>query len=121
MLGMQAAYQEVPPAARAALHLRVGRQLMAGLPHAQYEEQQYGILHHFNEAIHLIDDPAERLKLVKANMAAGEGNVPAFLISCFHSLQEFSARCHMEHYGSGDLCNNVLILLRWVEPGSGRL
>ena len=74
---MQAAYQEVLPAARASLHLRVGRQLMAGLPRAQYEEQQYGILHHFNEAIHLITDPAERLKLVTANMAAGEAPLQA--------------------------------------------
>jgi hypothetical protein len=44
---------------------------MAGLSAAQYEDNQYSILHHFNEAIQLINDTAERLKLAKANMAAG--------------------------------------------------
>jgi hypothetical protein len=67
----QAAYQEVDPVQRPELHLQVGRRLMAGLSAAQYEDNQYSILHHFNEAIQLITDTAERLKLAKANMAAG--------------------------------------------------
>ncbi|GAQ90902.1 hypothetical protein KFL_007000010 [Klebsormidium nitens] len=67
----EAAYEELGEADRAGVHLTVGRRLLAGLSAAQCEEHKFAILHHFNQALPLITDPAERLRLAHDNLAAG--------------------------------------------------
>jgi hypothetical protein len=69
---LQAAYRELDQEQCGAVHLRIGRRLLEGLTRAQYDEHEFAILHHFNQALHLITEPAERLKLAQANLAAGE-------------------------------------------------
>lgn len=69
---LQAAYQELTAEERPAVHLRVGRRLLGGMSAAQYEEHAFAVLHHFNQALPLITDPVERLRLSHANLAAGQ-------------------------------------------------
>jgi predicted ATPase len=65
----QAAYSLVPPAARPALNLTIGRKLLAAAgedaPGPLFE-----IVNHMNQGIALIDSRAERLRLAKLNLLA---------------------------------------------------
>jgi hypothetical protein len=76
---VQAAYHELDEAQRTAAHLRLGRQLLAGLTEKQLEEHVFTVLHHFNVALALITDTEERLKLAKFNLIAGQRSGPACL------------------------------------------
>jgi predicted ATPase len=65
----QAAYALVPPAARPALNLTIGRTLLA----AAVEETPgplFEIVNHMNQGIPLIESRAERLRLAKLNLLA---------------------------------------------------
>jgi predicted ATPase len=65
----QAAYALVPPAARPALNLTIGRALLAAAGENPAGEL-FEIVNHMNQGIALIDSRAERLKLARLNLLA---------------------------------------------------
>ena len=65
----QAAYALVPPAARLALNLGIGRALLAAAGD-EVSGQLFEIVNHMNQGIALIDSRAERLRLTKLNLLA---------------------------------------------------
>ena len=65
----QAAYALVPPAARSALNLGIGRALLAA-GGEDVTPQLFEIVSHMNQGIALIDSRNERLKLAKLNLQA---------------------------------------------------
>ncbi len=67
----QAAYSSLPEAERAAVHLQIGRQLVAHTPIERLDERLFEIVAQLNHATTLIEAPAERLRLAELNLAAG--------------------------------------------------
>ncbi len=65
----QAAYALVPPAARPALNLGIGRTMLAAAGE-DVAPQLFEIVSHMNQGIALIDSRSERLKLAKLNLQA---------------------------------------------------
>ncbi len=65
----QAAYALVPPAARPALNLGIGRTLLAAAGD-DVTTYLFEIVNHMNQGIALIDSRSERLKLAKLNLQA---------------------------------------------------
>jgi len=65
----QAAYTLVPPAARPALNLGIGRTLLAGAGE-DVSTQVFEIVNHMNQGIALIESRSERLKLARLNLLA---------------------------------------------------
>ncbi len=67
----QAAHELVTEAERPALRLRCGRLLLAASSEVEVEERLFVILESLNAAVELIDDPAERSRLLALNLRAG--------------------------------------------------
>lgn len=67
----QAAHELISDAARPAMRLRCGRLLLAASSEAELEERLFIILESFNDALHHIDDPAERDRLLALNLRGG--------------------------------------------------
>ncbi|MEW9899935.1 diguanylate cyclase [Chitinivorax sp. PXF-14] len=67
----QAAHSLTPESERAALQLETGRLLLAHTPPEQLDEQLFTILEPLNQAVSLIDDPAERAHLLALNLRGG--------------------------------------------------
>lgn len=67
----QAAYDSMPWNERTRTHLAIGRLLVAGVEQGEQPEQLFEILAQLNRGQRLIDDPAERLRLARLNLAAG--------------------------------------------------
>jgi predicted ATPase/signal transduction histidine kinase/GAF domain-containing protein len=67
----QAAYTELPPEARAPLHLAIGRALQAYNDAAQLDERIFDVVSHLNRGSSLITDADERAALVALNLEAG--------------------------------------------------
>jgi predicted ATPase len=65
----QAAYELIPTAERAALHLKVGRQLVEKFGSAS--EHLFEIVGHLNRGRELLQHPAERRHLAELDLAAG--------------------------------------------------
>ena len=65
----QAAYAMVPPAARPALNLTIGRTLLAAAAE-DVPGQLFEIVNHMNQGMALIDSRAERLRLARLNLLA---------------------------------------------------
>lgn len=68
----QAAHELTPPAQRAALLLHTGRRLLAGSEAAELEHRLFTVLECLNQAVTLIDDPAERAQLLALNLRGAE-------------------------------------------------
>ncbi|HVK93976.1 MAG TPA: EAL domain-containing protein, partial [Noviherbaspirillum sp.] len=68
----EAAYLSIPAASRAALHLQIGRLLLAGKTQAQIEEAVFTIVDHFNRGADSITDANERALLCHLNFLAGK-------------------------------------------------
>jgi predicted ATPase len=66
----QAAYALIPEHARNAVHLGVGRQLLAECGAHVPEDRLFEIVNHLNLGRTLVDDDAERLALARLNLAA---------------------------------------------------
>jgi PAS domain S-box-containing protein len=66
----EAAYALVPEAVRPAVHLRIGRLLLAGLPAEQFERDIFEVVSHFNRGVALMSDPDEQLRVARFNLAA---------------------------------------------------
>ena len=67
----EAAYASIPPEARAAEHLRIGRRLATHGPAPGHDERVFDIANQLNRATALIASPAERESLAAHNLAAG--------------------------------------------------
>jgi predicted ATPase/signal transduction histidine kinase len=67
----QAAYDMIGVGERPALHLAIGRVLLAQSNTEQFEQRLFDVVNHMNQGAALIDDPAERLQLAEFNIRAG--------------------------------------------------
>ncbi|XYH98616.1 AAA family ATPase [Sorangium sp. So ce1128] len=67
----QAAYSAVEEGERNALHLRIGRILLAKSGAEPQGKALFDITNHLNLGVALIDDPGERVRLARLNLAAG--------------------------------------------------
>jgi predicted ATPase/signal transduction histidine kinase len=99
----QAAYASIPEERRAALHLSIGRVLLASAAASGLEGRIFDIVHHMNHGIGLITDAGERLQLAKLNMKAGvkAKNSTAYTLAVQylrHALQLLGSERWSEHY-----------------------
>lgn len=67
----QAAYSLIPEGERAAIHLRIGRRLLASTAHEQLEEALFDIVNHLNHGVALVTDTEEKAALCWLNARAG--------------------------------------------------
>ena len=67
----QAAYSLIAEKNRQAIHLQIGRLLLADSSKAQLEEKVFDIANHFNQAGRLITAPAEKIEVATLNLQAG--------------------------------------------------
>jgi PAS domain S-box-containing protein len=68
----EAAYMLIAEYARASMHLRTGRLLLANTPADQREETIFEIVNQFNRASNLIKSRAEREQVAQLNLMAGK-------------------------------------------------
>lgn len=68
----QAAYDFLDPGRRKALHLEIGRMLMAGLPKDRREERLFETAQHMNHCLELIQDNNELYEVIRLNISAGK-------------------------------------------------
>ncbi|HMY14956.1 MAG TPA: AAA family ATPase [Polyangium sp.] len=68
----ESSYAQTPAELRRAVHLRIGRALLAGTKADELESRNFDIANQLNLAIDLITDPAERLELARINLLAGK-------------------------------------------------
>lgn len=68
----QLVYQRIPAPQRAALHLRIGRQLLAGTPAAALPTMLFSILEQLNPGVAGMPMRAERERCAHLNLQAGE-------------------------------------------------
>jgi PAS domain S-box-containing protein len=67
----EAAYSLIPPQSCAEVHLRIGRLLIERMTPKEITESIFDVVNQLNQAVDLIDDPAERLSLLRLNVVAG--------------------------------------------------
>ena len=67
----QAAYAMVEAAERPALHLAIGRALLAEHSESQADARLFDIVNHLNHGAALLTDPGERVRLAELNLRAG--------------------------------------------------
>ncbi len=67
----QAAYALIPEAERKAVHLRIGRMLLASLSPEQLRERLFDVVGQLNAGAELMGDGEERLRLARLNAEAG--------------------------------------------------
>jgi signal transduction histidine kinase len=67
----QAAYAVVPAADRPALHLAIGRVLLAEARGADLETRLFDVVDHLNQGLALVADAAERRRVAELNLRAG--------------------------------------------------
>jgi len=67
----EAAYSLIPPPQRPEVHLRIGRVLIEKMSQTQITESIFDVVNQLNRAVDLIEDPEERLSLVRLNVVAG--------------------------------------------------
>ncbi|MFM0155392.1 MULTISPECIES: AAA family ATPase [Paraburkholderia] len=67
----EAAYALIPAGERAAAHLGIGRMFATSATAADLEQNIFEIVNQYNRAAELIDDPAERERVVEFNLIAG--------------------------------------------------
>lgn len=67
----QAAYSLISEKDRPFLHLGVGRVLLQSLPASEIDKKVFDIVPHFNQAINLIQEEEEILRVAELNLTAG--------------------------------------------------
>ena len=67
----EAAYALIPEGERAAVHLRIGRMLLAHAPSSELEERIFEIVNQLDRGATLITLQREKLQLAELNMIAG--------------------------------------------------
>lgn len=100
----QAAYAAIPEDERPALHLAIGRVLIAGTAPAQAEARLFDIVNHMNHGISLIEDPGERFDLaqlcIRAGRKARKSTAYTLAVRCFRNAVDLlGADAWPEHYG----------------------
>ena len=68
----EAAYALIPTERRAAMHLRIGRMLVAHTPPGKLDEAIFEIVNQLNRASSLVTAPEEREQLAEFNLLAGK-------------------------------------------------
>ena len=68
----EAAYALIPTERRAAMHLRIGRMLVAHTPPGKLDEAIFEIVNQLNRASSLMTAPEEREQLAEFNLLAGK-------------------------------------------------
>ena len=82
----QAVYSLIPGDDRNALHLRIGRLLLADASEAQLEESLFDVVNQLNRGRELVGDAGERARLTELNLRAGR---KAKLSSAFVPAYEY--------------------------------
>jgi PAS domain S-box-containing protein len=67
----EAAYTLIPPEQRPEVHLRIGRRLMEKMSQTEIAESIFDVVNQLNRAVHLMEELAERLSLLRLNVIAG--------------------------------------------------
>lgn len=67
----EAAYALIPESERAAAHLSIGRMFATHASAGDLEQNIFEIVNQYNRAIAIVDDPAERRRVVEFNLSAG--------------------------------------------------
>ncbi|MBN1209063.1 MAG: AAA family ATPase [Myxococcaceae bacterium] len=67
----QAAHALIPEEERKAVHLKIGRLLLATLSPEEVREKLFDVVSQLNAGADLLDEPAERLRLARLNAEAG--------------------------------------------------
>lgn len=67
----QAAYSLLTEAVKKAVHLKIGRLMLANTPLNEIDERVHTIMDHLNTGLDLIEDPAEKIKMADYNLLAG--------------------------------------------------
>ncbi|HYO58708.1 trifunctional serine/threonine-protein kinase/ATP-binding protein/sensor histidine kinase [Archangium sp.] len=68
----QAAHALIPLEERKAVHLRIGRLLLASLPPEELQESLFDVVGQLNAGVELLTDPTERHRVARLNAEAGE-------------------------------------------------
>jgi PAS domain S-box-containing protein len=68
----QAAYSLIPEDQKQPTHLLIGRLLLKSTSDSETDANIFEIVNHWNDAIDLIVDPLERMKLAELNLTAGQ-------------------------------------------------
>ncbi len=82
----QAAYAQISAPEQQAVHLEIGRLLLANTPAAELEQRVFDIVQHYNQAGALVTDETERLRLAELNMKAAD---LAYGAAAFRSAQAY--------------------------------
>ncbi len=67
----EAAYAQIPESERAAVHLRIGRLLLAKLTEADTSERVFDVVNQLNRGATLLTSPEERVRVAELNLIAG--------------------------------------------------
>ncbi|WP_434427068.1 AAA family ATPase [Nannocystis pusilla] len=67
----EAAFSLIPAAERAAVHLRIGRALLARLAREELEAQLFEVAGHFEAGAHLLEPSEEKVRVAALHLAAG--------------------------------------------------
>ncbi|MFE8597755.1 trifunctional serine/threonine-protein kinase/ATP-binding protein/sensor histidine kinase [Archangium violaceum] len=84
----QAAYGLIPEPERKAVHLRIGRLLLASLPPEELREQLFDVVRQLDTGVELITDAGERHRVARLNAEAGR---KARASTAFRSAADFFA------------------------------
>jgi len=68
----QAAYSRIDDEQKQAIHLQIGRLLLKNTPADALAEKVFDVVEHFNHSIELLNNQAERLKVARLNLMAGQ-------------------------------------------------
>ena len=99
----QAAYATLSAQEKPALHLAIGRALLAGTSAAQVDARLFDIVNHLNHGSALIGDRAERQRLAELNVRAGakarDATAYELAVRCFrHAADLLGAEGWTERY-----------------------
>jgi predicted ATPase/signal transduction histidine kinase/CheY-like chemotaxis protein/tRNA A-37 threonylcarbamoyl transferase component Bud32 len=68
----QAAYALMDDDGRKAVHLQIGRLLLANLAPEEQQERIFTVVDHFNKGLELIEDKEEKIKVLELNLQGGK-------------------------------------------------
>ncbi len=68
----QAAYALIPESERPAVHLHIGRLLLAAVPPEEREPRVFDLVSHFTRSLSLLTDPREAIQVAELHLLAGQ-------------------------------------------------
>ncbi|MET0287057.1 MAG: AAA family ATPase [Polyangiales bacterium] len=87
----EAAYALIPEPERPALHLAIGRAMLANTPATQRAERAFDLTNQLNRSAHTLDDREERRALAELNLIAARRARSA---TAYSSALNYLASCH---------------------------